>query len=146
MTMEVLKNWRDEGGSDLKRAKAVIADKNNSLTEVSRITRIPIQTLRNYRHDISKLDRASWRRVNLLAQMYDIYEIQRGMTAQDVKNIQEDLHGMFDDLREMYSTAVGPYETPDEDEIVMRKMIDQMEQIITSDPNAVYKIFKATQE
>lgn len=69
-----LRNWQDGSCTQLERAKAVIADKNTNLTKLSKKTNIPYQSLVNYRSDISKLDKASWQRINVLSQVYDILE------------------------------------------------------------------------
>ena len=57
--------------NDLEKAKLLIENKNNSLVDISRKYNIPVQTLRNLRHDHSNMKKASWERVNLLAQIYD---------------------------------------------------------------------------
>ena len=57
--------------NDLEKAKLLIENKNNSLVDISRKYNIPVQTLRNLRHDPSKMKKASWERVHLLAQIYD---------------------------------------------------------------------------
>lgn len=139
MATYYLKNWQDERGSELNRAKALIADKNNSLKQISKITKIPYQSLCNYRANMSSLDKASWLRINLLSQVYDMFEVANNMSQDDVAKLQEMIHGLFSDMRDDYVDST----MPDKDDIRMRTLIDQMEQIITSDPVAIYKIFKA---
>lgn len=134
-----LKNWHDERGSELDRAKALIADKNNSLKQISEITKIPYQSLCNYRANISSLDKASWLRINLLSQVYDMFEVANNMSQDDVAELQEMIHGLFSNMRDDYVDST----MPDKDDMRMRILIDQMEQIITSDPVAIYRIFKA---
>ena len=129
-----LKNWRDECGSELDRAKALLLNKNNSLAEINKQTKIPYQSLRNYRVNIDKLKDASWKRVNVLSQLYDIYEISKNMSQDDVKDLQSTIHDLFKDLHEDYV---------DEQDRAMNTIISQMEQIITSDPNAIYRIYHA---
>jgi len=139
MTIYKLKNWRDERGSELDRAKALLLNKNNSLTEINKQTKIPYQSLRNYRVNIDKLKDASWKRVNVLSQLYDIYEISKNMSQDDVKDLQSTIHDLFKDLHEDYVDDV----MSDEQDRAMNTIISQMEQIITSDPNAIYKIYRA---
>lgn len=127
-----LKNWQDKRGTETARAKALIADKNTNLTELSKKTNIPYQSLVNYRADISKLDKASWQRINVLSQVYDILEISNNMTQDDVWKIQGEIHDMFNELRKIYKNDTGRL-----------VMIKNMEEIITSDPVAVYEIFKS---
>lgn len=139
MTIYKLKNWRDERGSELDRAKALLLNKNNSLAEINKRTKIPYQSLRNYRVNIDKLKDASWKRVNVLSQLYDIYEISKNMSQDDVKDLQSTIHDLFKDLHEDYVDDV----MSDEQDRAMNTIISQMEQIITSDPNAIYKIYRA---
>lgn len=126
-----LKNWRDKGGSELDKAKAIIADKNTSLKNLSLLTKIPYQSLVNYRAELSKLDRASWKRINLLAQSFDIAEIQDNMTQNDVKELQSKLHSMFNDWRQLYRNDNSSL-----------RIINSIETIITSDPVACFEIFR----
>ncbi len=139
MTIYKLKNWRDERGSELDRAKALLLNKNNSLAEINKRTKIPYQSLRNYRVNIDKLKDASWKRVNVLSQLYDIYEISKNMSQDDVKDLQSTIHDLFKDLHEDYVDDV----MSDEQDRAMNTIISQMEQIITSDPNTIYKIYRA---
>lgn len=62
--------------NDLEKAKQLIQNKNVVLTELSVKTDIPVQTLKNLRYDLSQLDKSSWKRVHLLAEIYDT-EIKR---------------------------------------------------------------------
>lgn len=131
MTMYRLNNWRNKGGSELDKAKTIIADKNTNLKNLSLLTKIPYQSLVNYRANLSKLDRASWKRINLLAQSFDIAEIQDNMTQNDVKELQNKLHSMFKDWRKQYSNDNSSL-----------RIINSVETIITSDPVACFKIFR----
>lgn len=131
MVMYRLKNWRDKGGSELDKAKAIIADKNTNLKNLSLLTKIPYQSLVNYRANLSKLDRASWKRINLLAQSFDIAEIQDNMTQNDVEELQSKLHNMFNDWRKQYSNDNSSL-----------RIINSIETIITSDPVACFEIFR----
>lgn len=143
-----LKNGQDERGSELDHAKALIADKNNSLTQISEITKIPYQSLRNYRANISSLDKASWLRINLLSQVYDMFEGTYNMSQDDVPELQKMLHGLFSDMRNYCVDPITPADdcadptVPDLDNVRMHILINQMEQKITNDPAIIYKIFK----
>lgn len=64
-----LEDWRKD--EKLAKAKMLLANKNNNFKEISRATGIGYHTLLNYRHDLSKLDTASGKVWNLLAQCYD---------------------------------------------------------------------------
>ena len=56
---------------ELKKAKALLSDRNIKLTDLAEDTHIPYESLRTLRYDLSKVDKASWERVHLLAQIYD---------------------------------------------------------------------------
>lgn len=149
MATYYLKNRQDEPDNELDRAKALIADKNNSLKQISEITKIPYQSLRNYRANISSLDKASWMRINLLSQAYDTFEVADNMSQDDVTELQEMIHDLFNDMRAGCVDPIMPDDdcvdptTPDIDKMRMRILINQMEQTITNDPVAIYKFFKA---
>lgn len=124
MTTIKLKNWQDARGSQLERAKKVIIGHQIKLVELSELTKIPYQTLVNYRQHIDSLDNANWQYVNKLAQAYDIVEIQNNMNQLDVFDMQSKLNDLFNKLPK----------TP---------MTKRLKQIVTSDPVIVYELFKA---
>lgn len=124
-----LKNWRDQQGSELDRAKRLIQNKPISLAEISKITKIPYQTLKNYSFGTLSLDKATWQHVNKLAQVYDMVKVSQTIPQDDVMDFQGLLHDIFDANREDYPS--------------FSKMFDRMEQIITSDPVAVAELYKA---
>lgn len=129
MTTYKLKNWQDERGSALDRAKKLLSDSANSPKDISKATGVKYQTLLNYRQDLDKLDKASWNTINKLSQLYDIYQIQKNLPYQDMLEVQNQVHKMMNELRDNHD---GTNENI---------LIDQIEQIITSDPNAIYKIY-----
>lgn len=53
---------------EFEKAKTFICDKNHSLTKLSKISGIPLRTLKGYRAEPEKLKVAAWERVHLLAQ------------------------------------------------------------------------------
>lgn len=59
--------------NDLDKAKKLVFDKNVSLSDLSSITKIPLETLKNMRYKRSKIENASWSRVHLLAEYYDCF-------------------------------------------------------------------------
>lgn len=134
MAFYKLRNWQDERGSALERAKALLKNSENSPKDISKATGIKYQTLLNYKQDLDTLDKASWNTINKLSQLYDIYQIQNNLSYQDMLEVQNEIHQMMDELR---SSHTGTNENI---------LIDQMEQIITSDPNAIYKIYANLKE
>lgn len=63
--------------------------------------------------------------------MYLANEISKEVSEISVKNIQSAIHHLFEDLREEYDGNVE-----------MQIIIDDLEQITTSDPEAFYKVYK----
>ena len=57
--------------NEFEKAKVFIADKNNSLPEVSKRIGIALPTLKAYRSEPDKLRTAAWERVHALAGEYD---------------------------------------------------------------------------
>lgn len=57
---------------ELKKAKALLSDRNIKLTDLAEKTNIPYESLRTLRYDLSKVDKASWERVHTLALTYDL--------------------------------------------------------------------------
>lgn len=126
------KGMDDKRGSALDRAKKLlsVSDWANSPKEISRVTGVKYQALLNYRQDLDKLDKASWNTINELSQLYDIYQIQKSLPYQDMLEVQNQVHKMMNELRDNH------------DGTTENILIDQMERIITSDPNAIYKIYR----
>lgn len=127
-----LDNWRDQRGSELEQAKKVVADRNTSLINLSKLTHIPYQTLRNYRSNIDDIDKASWKRINVLAQAWDINIVQNTTSQRDVKEFLKYLSKMFDNW--LMDSAKNKKKLA---------IIKRMRTIILSDPVAVAELFKA---
>lgn len=135
MTTYHLKNWQDKRGSDLDRAKKLIQNKNYKTKEVAELTSIPYQTLVNYRANIDSLNHARYETINKLSQAYDIFEITDDMSQDDVSYVQDLVSDL---LGELLIDHVN-----DQEAVIA---INQIKQIVTSDPVAVYKIFKALEK
>lgn len=57
---------------ELKKAKVLLSDRNIKLTNLAEKTNIPYESLRTLRYDLSKVDKASWKRIHTLALTYDL--------------------------------------------------------------------------
>lgn len=125
MTTIKLKNWRDERGSQLERAKKVLMDKDIDLHDLSRLVRIPYLELKHYQETIDNLHNAYWEDLNKLAQAYDIIDIQNNMNQNDVINTQNKVNYLFNQLPKNDFTK-------------------RLKQIITSDPLVIYELFKTS--
>lgn len=71
--------WRDQLGTDLDKAKAVLADKSLSGTRLSEISKIAQQTISNYRNGRISIKSASWKNVSKLARVYEALAIQKDL-------------------------------------------------------------------
>lgn len=125
MTKIKLKNWRDERGSQLERAKKVLMDKDIDLHDLSRLVRIPYLELKDYQESIDNLHNAYWEDLNKLAQAYDIIDIQNNMNQNDIINTQNKVNYLFNQLPKNDFTK-------------------RLKQIITSDPLVIYELFKTS--
>lgn len=63
--------------NEFEKAKAVIVDRNNSLPHISKQLKIPLDTLKKYRHEPDKLRTAAWERVHEIAKLYDSHTTLR---------------------------------------------------------------------
>lgn len=57
---------------ELKKAKVLLSDRNIKLTNLAEKTSIPYESLRTLRYNLSKVDKASWKRIHTLALTYDL--------------------------------------------------------------------------
>lgn len=123
-------SWRDERGSEFEKAEKLITDKNVDLSAVSRRLNIPYQTLRDYRQDFSKLNKARWEHINKLSQLADNFYVQDNMTEEDKIYFRGYLNIMFRDIAEIR----------DKDDV---PVINKLRDIIFSDPLLLTELFKA---
>lgn len=137
-----LKNWRDENGTELERAKKLFSDTKISLKQISNATEIPYETLKRYSSGANPLEGAKWSRVHALANYYDAQIVANAMSMGDVKDIQDLISDMFKFLTRHYlgHDVSHPQDSAD---LVTDETIKQMKQIVTSDPTAIYKIYLA---
>lgn len=125
-----VQNWRDERGTDLEKAKAVIIDRNTNLTKASELLDIPLPTLKGYRKNPDKLKTAAWDKVAKLAHLNDANYIMDNMSADDMKGFMNYLDDMFKEM----AGKMSEEDTP---------VIAKMRHIIMTDPLAVVELFNA---
>lgn len=123
-----LQNWRDKRGSEIEKAQAFVKDKNNNLTEASKLIGISLPALYTYRANPDKLRKASWETVNKLSQLADIKYIQNTVSDDEMKEFLQILDGLFNKI-----------EAQNQD---YTSLIETMKQIIMTDPLAVTKLFE----
>lgn len=119
----------DKEHSDLKLAKDLIKNKNNSFAKISEQTGISEPTLKSYRSDPDKLETASWKNVRALAvlQVNSIVQEEVGMST--VLQVQKIVTSWFDEEHNAFR-----------DDEQTATMINAMKDIITDNPMALAKI------
>lgn len=125
-------NWHEERGNSLVKAKRLVAMSERVLLKISEQTGIDYQMLLNYHSEPEKLEYANWKTVDALGRAYDYFELIINMQPEDTLSMQSILENMFADLNE------ANYQDP---QIV--RLLAKMKHIITSDPMALYELFKA---
>lgn len=125
-----VQNWRDERGTDLEKAQAVLNDRSTNLTKASKLLDIPLPTLKAYRANPNKLKTAAWERVAKLAHLYDANYIMDNMSAEDTAGFMNYLNDMFKEM----AGKMSEEDTP---------IIAKMRHIIMTDPLAVVELFNA---
>lgn len=123
-----VQNWRDKRGSEIEKAQAFVKDKNNNLTEASKLIGISLPALYAYRADPDKLLKASWTTVNKLSQLADIKYIQNTVSDEEMQEFLQILDGLFNKM-----------ESQNQD---YQSLIEAMKHIIMTDPLAVTKLFE----
>lgn len=126
-------NWRDSRGNELDKAKQAIANRNMKLTDISKALEIPHQSLKNYRQDPDKLDKASWERVNKLSQLADIIYVQDNMTAEDTIKFISHLNELF----QRFADSIDDSDLP---------IINKLKEIAISDPVLVTELFNSKED
>jgi len=63
----------DDSGekTEFDKAKAVITNPDLTTPEIHRLSALPYTTIDAYRKDIKRLNKAAWKRIHQLAQIYD---------------------------------------------------------------------------
>lgn len=123
--------WTDKYGNELEQAKKVISDKQINLVNLSKATNIPYSTIRAYRSDPSKLDKAGWQRINILSNAYIQSMIESKLDYANMQTYPNKLMSMFKNWK---------LEAIKNDQSVA--VIEKIEEIIMSDPLAVAEIFE----
>ena len=125
-----IQNWRNDGPSELEKAKMILSDKKTVVKQLSEQTGLKYQSLVNYRQNLNVLDNASWKTINKLAQAYDANKMATMMSQEDFFQITTVLKNMFKEWQEAYA------DFPD-----IIKIVDAIETMISTDPNAMYFIY-----
>lgn len=65
-------SWHDQLGTDMDKAKAILADKSFSTTYLANITNISRYGVLNYRSGKTDIEKAAWAIVTKLAHAYEV--------------------------------------------------------------------------
>ncbi|RMC47857.1 hypothetical protein [Lactobacillus sp. ESL0225] len=123
--------WTDKYGNELDQAKKVICDKQINLVNLSKATDIPYSTIRAYRFDPSKLNKASWQRIKILSNAYIQSVVETKLDYDNMQTYPSKLMDMFKNWK---------LEAIKNDQSVA--VIEKIEEIVMSDPLAVAEIFE----
>lgn len=69
-------SWRDKYGSEMDKAKMILADKSVSGVLISNLSGVSRQGISNYRTGRTDIDQANWTVINGLARAYETNWIQ----------------------------------------------------------------------
>ena len=70
-------SWRDEYGSDMDKAKALLADESVTGIFISNVAGISRQSVSNYRTGKTSIETANWITVTMMARAYEADYIQK---------------------------------------------------------------------
>ena len=128
-----INSCRDRYGNDLDKARKLLADKNISDAQIVKGTGINKVSINNYRNGKTSIEKAKWTAVNSLAQMYDALELAPyiGENGENVIKFSRILNEFIDENEEAYK-----------DDPAFLKMIQNLENIICSDPYVMVELMQ----
>lgn len=115
--------------NELEKAKAVLVDKRISLKDLSKISGVGYQTMKNYRMNNTRLDRASWQTIHNMAQTYERLERDSAMSEKERDKFIQKLSELFDKWK---TDAIKKHQKV--------ATIEKMEELILNDPLAVAEL------
>lgn len=121
----------DKFGNELDQAKKLISDRKINLVDLSKITNIAYPTLRGYRFNPAKLDKASWRGINTLSNVYLQNLIKSNLDSDTMISYSKILQKKFKDWK---MTAIENNQSV--------APIEKIEDIILSNPLAILAIYQ----
>lgn len=124
--------WTDKYGNELDQAKKIITDRKINLVNLSKATDIPYSTIRAYRFEPSKLDKASWQRIKTLSNAYIQSVVESKLDYDTMQTYPSKLMNMFKNWK---------LEAIENNQSVAA--IEKIEEIVMGDPLAVAEIFEA---
>lgn len=124
--------WTDKYGNELDQAKKIITDRKINLVKLSKATDIPYSTIRAYRFEPSKLDKASWQRIKTLSNAYIQSVVESKLDYDTMQTYPSKLMNMFKNWK---------LEAIENNQSVAA--IEKIEEIVMGDPLAVAEIFEA---
>lgn len=125
----MVQNWRDQQGSELDKAKKLLASANN-LTEIADRTHISRVSLSRYKAGKTDIDKASWSIVNRLSQMYDIEHVQTQLEQEDFFEFMNHFANWFDKAKAIDSAQP------------VQDSVNALSGMVKSDPVMMAELYK----
>ncbi|ANK59794.1 hypothetical protein [Loigolactobacillus backii] len=134
MTEKFKHPWRDDLGSDMDKAKTILADKSATITFIANTTGINRVSISNYRNGVTDIEKVNWATISKLSRAYEADWIQKQIGnrqtefAQFIKN--------FTDKITKYANQV------EKEDIAMGDTIDLLNDMTTSDIIQLIELYK----
>lgn len=134
MTEKFKHPWRDDLGSDMDKAKTILADKSATITFIANTTGINRVSISNYRNGVTDIEKVNWATISKLSRAYEADWIQKQIGnrqtefAQFIKN--------FTGKITKYANQV------EKEDIAMGDTIDLLNDMTTSDIIQLIELYK----
>ncbi|ANK60009.1 hypothetical protein [Loigolactobacillus backii] len=134
MTEKFKHPWCDDLGSDMDKAKTILADKSATITFIANTTGINRVSISNYRNGVTDIEKVNWATISKLSRAYEADWIQKQIGnrqtefAQFIKN--------FTDKITKYANQV------EKEDIAMGDTIDLLNDMTTSDIIQLIELYK----
>ncbi|MFD1466457.1 hypothetical protein ACFQ4L_10330 [Lapidilactobacillus mulanensis] len=129
-------SWRDEYGSDMDKAKALLSDDSISGTYISNVADISRQGVSNYRTGKTDIESANWSVVTKLSRAYEADWIQK-----QIGDNQTDFVLFIQKISSELNTVANNYETKGNEE--MTNVFDRLNEMTGSDIIQLIDLYKA---
>ncbi|MFT8525209.1 MAG: hypothetical protein ABF723_13920 [Lentilactobacillus hilgardii] len=122
---KVDKSWDiTENGTDLDKAKELIANREIPATEIAKISKVPRGSISNYRNGITSIDKASWKVVKRLAGTRDLLKYRDQVATRSFSLFVEDFNSWFKNASESNVENDDP----------MTEVIKSLHSYVSTDP------------
>lgn len=126
--------WRDELGSDMDKAKAILTDKSVTSAFIANTTGINRVSISNYRNGITDVEKVNWATISKLARAYETDWIQKQIGDQ-----QSEFAHFIKAFSGAMTTAADRAE---DDDPAMSDTIDLLSDMAVSDIIQLIELYK----